>query len=101
MKSSDPAFPVGYTIPANSIIKKDGVEIGRSTTPESFTFEGLTKREYIALHILSGLATQQQLLLGNKELLSRLGTSGIDKGQAIQAVRLADALIEELERKPK
>lgn len=56
-------------------------------------FRGVSKREYFAAMALQGLASNQESLLANHDLLEHFGTDGIDKLQANKAVRLADALL--------
>lgn len=68
---------------------------------EGFVGYGLTKRELIAAIALQGLATDSETLLGNNALIDKVGTVGIDKYLANKAVRLADALLEELSRTKK
>lgn len=55
----------------------------------------MTLRDYFAAAALTGLATNQEMLLANHELLAHFGTSGIDKLQANKAYQLADAMIRE------
>lgn len=59
---------------------------------------GLTKRELFAAMAMQGLAHNQETLLANNDLINRFGTIGIDKLQANKAVRLADALLAELDK---
>ena len=80
IKGGGPAFPQGHL---------DGPHVDPS---------GLSKRELFAGMAMQGLATSQEMLLSNQELLAYFGTDGIDKLQANKAVRLADALIAELEK---
>lgn len=66
---------------------------------ERFVSEyGMSLRDWFAGMALSGLAVNQEMLLGNHELLEHFGTSGIDKLQANKAYRLADAMLAEREK---
>ena len=57
--------------------------------------EGMSLRDWFAGMALSGLATNQEMLLANDELVTRMGTAGIDRLQANKAYRLADAMLTE------
>lgn len=61
---------------------------------------GMSLRDYFAAAALTGLATQQQTVLANNDLVEAFGTSGIDKLQANQAYRLADAMLAERAKQP-
>lgn len=53
----------------------------------------ISLRDRFAMAALTGLATQQETLLANQDLLAEFGTAGIDKLQANKAYRLADAML--------
>lgn len=55
--------------------------------------EGMSLRDWFAGMALQGLATNQEMLMANKELIDQFGTTGIDRLQADKAYRLADAMI--------
>jgi hypothetical protein len=55
--------------------------------PGHFSKDGLTKREYAAIHIAAALVSNQELL-------------GPDEDRAKRAVTITDALLAALERKP-
>jgi hypothetical protein len=63
--------------------------------PNWIVNHGMTLRDWFAGMALRGLATNQEMLLSNKELLDHFGTSGIDELQANKAYRLADAMLTE------
>jgi hypothetical protein len=56
-------------------------------------FGGMTLRDWFAGMALCGLATNQEILLRNTEMIEHFGTNGIDNLQANKAYRLADAMI--------
>jgi len=75
------------------------IEVRRESTGELLhAASGLTKREAFAMAAMQGLCVHHDMLLANHDLVKEFGTSGIDKLQENKAVRLADALIAELNR---
>lgn len=81
-----PAFP-------NTFVDKTNPRVNHT-----IVVDGLTKREWLVGMALNGLASNHETLLANSDLVKEFGTEGIDKLQAIKAVRLADAALAELSK---
>ncbi len=83
-----------FAFPQNHVTSKD--EYGQPIVFVGAT--GMSLRDYFAGQALAGLAVNQEMLLGNNELLNYFGTAGIDKLQANKAYRLAEAMMAEREK---